>query len=213
MLELAFACAGVDCDRFAVAPTLVFDVRITEHTGVPVHAMALQCQIRIEPHRRVYDDDEARRLVDVFGERSQWADSMHPFQFATVTHLVPGFRDHTQVAISVPCTYDMEVTCGKYFASLDGGDVPFVLLFSGSVFLSGGHGFTVERVPWHHECSHLMPVSVWRDMMALHFGDSGWLRLRRESIDAIRAYAAREAIPTWDQAVERLLKEAGWVPR
>ena len=30
MLELAFACAGVDCDRFAVAPTLVFDVRITE---------------------------------------------------------------------------------------------------------------------------------------------------------------------------------------
>jgi len=43
--------------------------------------------------------------------------------------------------VSLPCTYDMEVASGKYFASLDGGEIPLALLFSGSVFLGGANGF------------------------------------------------------------------------
>jgi hypothetical protein len=47
-------------------------------------------------------------------------------------------------------------------------------------------------------------------MMERAFPGTGWLRLSRASLDALRAYAASEAIPTWDLLVERLLKEAGW---
>jgi len=45
--------------------------------------------------------------------------------------------------------------------------------------------------------------------MDLYFPNSGWIRLRRESIDALTRYKAERAIPSWDDAFELLLKEAG----
>ena len=62
MAELAFGCAGAHSERYAATPTLTFSLQITEATGVAVHAIALRCQIRIEPHRRRYSADEARML-------------------------------------------------------------------------------------------------------------------------------------------------------
>ena len=37
-------------------------------SGQPVHAVALQCQIRIEPQRRRYEPTRRTRLVELFGE-------------------------------------------------------------------------------------------------------------------------------------------------
>jgi hypothetical protein len=34
------------------------------------------------------------------------------------------------------------------------------------------------------------------------------VRLRRETLEALRAYRSERVLPTWDDAVERLLKEA-----
>ena len=45
--------------------------------------------------------------------------------------------------------------------------------------------------------------------MDLYFPNSGWLRLSRDSLDALQRFKANRALPTWDQAIERLLKEAG----
>ena len=53
-------------------------------TGAPVHAVALRCQIRIEPQRRRYDADEEARLVELFGETPQWGDSLRPFLWTHV---------------------------------------------------------------------------------------------------------------------------------
>ena len=69
MADLIFGCTGASAERYAATPTLTFSLTITESSGVRVHAIALRCQIRIEPHRRRYSAAEARRLHDLFGTR------------------------------------------------------------------------------------------------------------------------------------------------
>src|SRR5690348_18271175 len=83
--DLIFGCTGASADRYAATPTLSFQLAITERSGVRVHAIALRCQIRIEPHRRRYTATEAERLHDLFGDTSRWADTVKPIQLATVT--------------------------------------------------------------------------------------------------------------------------------
>jgi hypothetical protein len=43
--------------------------------------------------------------------------------------------------------------------------------------------------------------------MDLHFRGSAWLRLRRDAFDRLYAYKARNALPSWDAAVESLIDE------
>ncbi|MCU1457036.1 MAG: hypothetical protein JWL73_1128 [Actinomycetia bacterium] len=210
MVELGFACVDIQPEQHAVGPTLLVTLRVTESSGTPIRAVALRSQVRVEPQRRRYSAEEGDRMVDLFGERAQWADSVHPMQLASLSHMVPGFTDSIDIVLPLPCTYDMEVATGKYFGSLDDGEIPLLFLFSGTVFVDGPKGFAVEPVPWHLEAAYRMPVDVWRRMIDLHFPDQGWIALRRSSIDALRAYAAAEVITSGDLAVERLLKEAGW---
>src|SRR4029077_16905308 len=66
--DLIFCCTGASADRYAAMPTLSFQLTITERTGVRIHAIALRCQIRIEPHRRRYSATEAERLHDLVGD-------------------------------------------------------------------------------------------------------------------------------------------------
>lgn len=205
MTELTFDCIGVRPLKYAASPTLAFRLRISELTGQPVHAMVLRVQIRIEPQRRRYADDESELLTHLFGERSRWGETLKPFQFTTVSVTVPGFTGATEVDAEVPCTYDLEVAAGKYFHALSDGVVPMVLLFSGTVFGKGGPGFWVEQVPWHTQAECRMPVTVWDELMSRYFPDVAWIKLPRESVDALLKYKARHAIPTWEAAVEQLL--------
>lgn len=210
MTDLSFACTGVAPDPYAAAPTLVFTLRVGEATGVKVHSLALRCQIRIEPARRRYAPDEADGLLDLFGTTSRWADTLKPLQFAMVSHLVPGFTGGTEVALPVPVSYDLEVAAGRYFQALSDGEIPLLLLFSGTVFYEGdGGGLRVEQVPWDRETRHRLPVAVWRELIDLYFPNSGWIRLRRDTLDALHRWRARNALPTWEQAVEELLARAG----
>jgi hypothetical protein len=207
--ELAFDCLGVEPDRYAVAPILLFRLRISETSGARVDAIALRCQIRIEPARRRYSPAEVERLADLFGEPSRWGESLKPMQLAYVDRMVPGFTGSVEVDLPVPCTYDLEVAWARYFASLDDGEIPLLLLFSGTVFTWGPQGFQVEQVPWHKETTLRMPVRTWRELVDLFWPGSAWLRVRRETLDALVRFKSARAIPTWDQTFERLLKEAG----
>lgn len=208
MAELSFTCLNVQPERYAVAPTLLFRLRISEAAEQRVRAVALRCQIRIEPQRRGYGEHEAERLLELFGERGRWGDTLKPFQFANTSTVVASFTGSTEVDVSVPCSYDMEVAAGRYFHGLEDGEIPFILLFSGTVFGDGEKGLWIEQVPWHAECRYRMPVEVWRDMMDTHFPGSGWLRLRRDTIDAIADFRAARALPTWDDAIIAVLEAA-----
>lgn len=205
---LDFACVGVRAEPYAAGPTLVFRVKITA-TGedTRVHALALRCQFRVEPARRRYGDAEAVRLGDLFGERERWGRSLNPLQFAQVSVVVPGFDGSTEVDLPVPCSYDTEIASTRYCEALADGEVPLLLLFSGTAFRGPG-GFQVEPVPWHKEAVCRMPVAVWREMIEQHFPGCGWLRLPRDVLDALRAYRSRQALPSWEATVEHLLARA-----
>ena len=203
---LRFACVGARPEPYAAAPSVQLDLRVT--ADEPVHTVALRTQIRIEPRRRRYTPSEGGRLTDLFGEPARWGDTLNPLQLATVATMVPGFTGSTTVPLAVPLTYDLDIAAAKYLHGLDDGDVPLLLLFSGTVFRGAPDRVQVGLVPWHEEAAYRLPVAVWRAAMDAHFPEAGWVRLRRETLEALRAYRSERVLPTWDDTVERLLKEA-----
>jgi hypothetical protein len=211
MVDLDFACTGAKPDPAAASPTILLRLHIDETTGAAVHALVLRCQIRIAPQRRRYDDAEAEGVRDLFGERARWGDSLNPIQLAFVNNVVPGFTGSTDIDLSLPCSYDFDVAANKYLYALDEGEVPLLLLFSGTIFTAGADGLSglsVHPIPWHKEATFRMPVEVWKQTMDLHFPGAAWLRLRRETFDALHRYRINQELVSWDDAIERLLKES-----
>jgi len=208
-MTVSFEVLDGRAEPYAAAPSLLLRLRITEEDGRAVHAIALRCQIRIEPQTRAYDEAESERLYELFGERPQWSQSLHPFTWAHVGTTVTAFTGSTEIDLAVPCSYDFEVAASKYLHALDDGEIPLALLFSGTVFPHAEQGFSAVPVSWGADTTFRLPVQVYRDTMDLYFPNSGWLRVRRDTIDALARFKAEHAFPTWDQAIERLLKEAG----
>ncbi|MER3437983.1 MAG: hypothetical protein C4346_10555 [Chloroflexota bacterium] len=209
MTRFAVTCRDVQPDFYAAVPTLVFRLQLYEATEVQVQAILLRCQIRLEPALRHYTTNEQRLLRDLFGEPERWPETLQPLQFAFVSQVVPSFRGRTMVELPVPCTYDFAVASAKYCNLLETGTIPFLLLFSGTVFLEAPGGFTVEQFPWDVEARYRLPVSTWQAMMDHYFPQSGWIRLSREAIAALQRYKAEHALPTWEHTIESLLAVAG----
>ena len=208
MAELVFDCTGARADKYAVVPQMQMTLRISEIGGQRVEAIALRCQMRIEPARRRYTDDEAERLNDLFGDTQRWADTLKPLQFINVSIMVPGFTGSTEIDLPVPLTYDMEIGATRYFAGLDEGEVPLLLLFSGTVFSLDGGKMSVTQVPWSKEANYRLPVSVWREAIDAHFPNSSWIRLSATAMDELLRYKMSKALPTWEATVLSLLDEA-----
>ena len=208
MADLVFGCTGANAERYSATPALSFALTITESSGVPVHAIALRCQIRIEPQRRRYSAAEARRLHDLFGDTSRWADTVKPIQLATVTTMVPTFTAVTEIEVPVPVTYDLEVASARYLQGLDDGTIPLLMLFSGTVFIATDTGYSVELVPWSAEATYRMPVTVWQGLVDAHFPGAAWLRCGHETLDELAAFKAKHALPTWDATLQALLAAA-----
>lgn len=205
MSDLAFTVLDVSPEPYAAAPNLLARLRITEGTGERVHAIALRCQVRIEPRRRAYTGEEKTDLADLFGVPSRWGETLRPVLWTQTSTMVPGFTDAVDVDLPLPCTYDFDVAAAKYLHALAGGDVPLNLLFSGTVFTRGASGFSVEQIPWHLEASHRMAVSVWRDLMDAHFPNTGWIRVDRETLRRLGRFRSERALTDWGQVFDALL--------
>ena len=208
MTDLAFAVVDVAPEPYAATPMLNARVLVTASGGDPVHAIALRCQVRIEPLRRGYSDDEAAGLTDLFGPRQRWATTQRTFLWQHSAAMVPGFTGATEVVLALPCTYDFEVAASKYLHALRDGALPLQFLFSGTVFIAGERGFSVQPVPWDREDRYDMPVRVWRDLIAQHYPDSGWVRLSQDTMTALTAYKSAHGLIGIDEAVTMLLAAA-----
>ena len=205
---LRFACTGARPEPFAAGPSLLFDLRIADTTGVRVHSIALRTQIRIEPRQRKYTPEEQARLVDLFGEPARWGETLNPLQLATVATTVAGFTDEITATVTVPLTYDLDIAATKFCHGVRDGQIPLLLLFAGTVYYQGEEGVQVGPVPWSEEATFRLPVATWRAAMDDHYPGSTFIRLSTATLDALAAYRSKHVITTWDETLERLLKEA-----
>ncbi|AHH17807.1 hypothetical protein NONO_c30200 [Nocardia nova SH22a] len=203
-----FAVLDIAPEPYAVTPILSARIGIASVGDEPVHAIALRAQVRIEPHRRAYTDEEAAGLLDLFGPRERWSDTQRSFLWMHCATTVPGFTGGAEVDLPMSCTYDFEVAGSKYLHALRDGVIPLVFLFSGTVFIRGSHGFAVQQIPWDRDDSYRMPVAVWHDLMAAHFPHAGWLRLHEDTLTALAAFKSGHGLLGFDEAVTRLLATA-----
>lgn len=208
---LGFEVERVDPVAHAAVPTLRFTVGVTRTGSVPVRSASLTCLVRIVTDRRAYHEAERDRLVEVLG-----TDPHRPapaLLWTQVTVQVPAFDREVAVEVPVACTYDFEVAAAKYLHALRDGEVPLELQFSGTVFYHDpgpDHPgrLRAARLPWE-ECRFGMPARVWRDLMDRYFPGEAWLRLDRDTFDALYAYRRTRTLPTWTDTVRSLLRAAG----
>jgi hypothetical protein len=60
-------------------------------------------------------------------------------------------------------------------------------------------------VPWDREANFRLPISVWKEMMEMHFPNVAWLCLRRDVFEQLYQYKVRHGLPTWEQAISKAL--------
>lgn len=202
---VTFAVLDIAPEPYAVTPILTARVGVAAVGEDPVHAIALRCQVRIEPLRRSYTEAEAAGVLDLFGPRERWGTTQRNFLWQHSTAMIPGFTGSAQVELPLECTYDLEVVGAKYLHALDDGMVPLQFLFSGTVFTRGTRGFAVQQIPWDREDHFDMPVAVWQQLMAQHFPDTGWLRLRHDTLTELANYKARWGMLSFEEAIDNLL--------
>jgi hypothetical protein len=200
-----FSVVDIFAEPYAAAPRLTARLRIQETTGQTIHAIALRCQVRIEPQRRRYEEADESGLRALFGERDRWAETLKPFLWMQSSAMVQGFTEITEVDLPLPCTYDFEVTGSRYLHAVTEGTIPLALLFSGTVFTKGANGFGVEQVPWDCEASYALPVAVWQQMIDSYFPNTGWIRLDHDVLTSLADFRSSHGLTTWEETLETLL--------
>ncbi len=183
MPELTFEVVGAAPMPMAASPHLVFQLRITDSDSppLPIPAVALRCQIRIEPTRRRYDDGEKVGLLDLFGESARWGQTLRGLLWTHASLVVPSFTGSTVVDLPIPCTFDFNVAATKYFAALEDGEVPLQLLFSGTIFHATDEGaLQAAPISWEKEADFRLPIRTWQEMMDLYYPNTAWLCLRKD---------------------------------
>jgi hypothetical protein len=204
--EPAFSVLDVAPVVYAAAPTLEFSLHVSDPDGREIHTIALTVQVRIDPARRIYDDDTRARLVELFGAPERWAATTHAFQWAQVDVLVPGFTGATSFTLQLPCSYDLEVAATKYFYSLPDGEIPLSFNFTGMVLYAGDQDrLQVAQVPWSCTTKWMMPVEAWRRAIRAHYPDGGWVRLTEATLDALLERKAERGDHDFDQTIRGLL--------
>jgi hypothetical protein len=208
MPDLNFEIESVEPQAYAVEPLLNFKLRVSNTMGEPVHSVMLRCQIMFEVARRSYTAVEQERLLDLFGETSQWDRTLRNMLWTNTSLMIPSFTDSTVVDMPIHCTFDFNVAATKYFSGLETGEVPLLLLFNGTVFYMSDRGILqVTQIPWEKEARYRLPARVWREMMDLYYPNTAWLCLRRDVFERLHRYKMRRGIPTFEQLLEQLVPE------
>jgi hypothetical protein len=208
MPELNFKIEGAESAKFSASPLIALKLRVTNSDpSENIHSIALRCQIQLEVTRRRYSAEEQRKLRDLFGEPDRWSLTLRNLLWTHVNLNVPPFRGETLIDLPVPCTFDFNVGATKYFHGLGDGEVPLCVMFSGTVFYArADEALQVAPISWDKEARFSLPVKVWREMMDSFYPNTAWVHLRRDVFEKLYEYKVRNGIPTWEQALEKMLQ-------
>jgi Family of unknown function (DUF6084) len=206
--EPEFAILGARTVKYAAAPTLTFDLQVTEPAGRQVYMLALRIQLMIEPARRSYDPDTRERLVELFGTPERWAVTTRSLVWASVDLVVPAFTGSTTVTFGVACHYDLELAAAKYLHALPDGEVPMALHFNGMVYYPAHDGgLQMVLLPWSNSIGYRMPVSVWRETIEHYYPGTAWVTLQSRTLQELQRFKLEHGLATLDACVTRLLTE------
>jgi hypothetical protein len=209
MPDLNFTVTGVEPAARGLVPLLHFHLKVTNSPETEsIQSVILQAQIQIQSGHRPYDAEEREKLVDLFGTPDRWGQTLRNRLWAHANTTVRPFAGTTETVLPIQCTYDLNVTASKFFYALKEGHIPLLFLFSGTIFYAGLDGrLQVQQISWEKECTYLMPVQVWQDLMEHHYPNSAWFPLHRQVFERLYAYKRLQGLPTWEQTIERLLAE------
>ena len=207
MPNLNFKIEGAEAARFSASPQIALKLRITnDDAAEAIQSVVLRSQIQLEVTKRRYTAEEQRKLHDLFGEPERWSQTLRNLLWTHVNINVPPFQGESTIDLPVPCTFDFNVGATKYFHGLGDGMIPLCVMFSGTVFYSRDGGpLQVAPISWDKEARFNLPVRVWREMMDSYYPNSAWIRLQRDVFEKLYEYKVRHGIPTWEQALERML--------
>jgi Family of unknown function (DUF6084) len=207
MPDLNFSVESAESVPFAAAPTLSLKLRVNDtQPDETIHTIALRAQIQIEATRRRYSDVEKAKLLDLFGEPDRWSRTLRSMLWTHSSVVIPSFTSSTVADLQIACTFDFNVAATKYFYGVDEGDIPLNLLFSGTVFYATPDGsLQVAPIPWDKEARFRLPVQIWRTMMDEYYPNSAWLAIHRDVFERLFEFKMRNGIPTWEEALDRLL--------
>lgn len=208
MPDLSIHVAAAKVVPFAAVPTLAFQLQIGNAApDEEIHTIALRCQIQIEVTRRSYAPHEQMRLLDLFGHPERWGKTLRNLLWTHTSVIIPGFEgSNTAADMNVPCTFDFTVASTKYFEGLASGEIPLLMLFSGTVFYGSSESpLQVAPISWEQEARYKLPVQMWREMMDTYYPNSVWINLHRDAFERLYQYKIEHCIPTWEQALEHAL--------
>ncbi len=203
---LRFRPLAAEAARAYTAPTIELIVQIDSDAGYEIRTITLNLEVQIKTQRRKYGATERDRLLEVFGDASQWPTSMRSLQWMRGSLNVPRFAGSTQIRIPLPCAYDFDVAASKYLIALEAGDIPVDVLFTGTIFYCGNDGgLQTAMIPGESKVSFRVPVSTWRQAVDAAFPESAWIRMRRDTLKRLQAYRAKHTHVDWDETFDELL--------
>ena len=207
MPDLNFKVTGVQAAARGLTPLLHFNLEISNQPATEaIQAVMIQAQIQIQSAQRAYNDAERERLEELFGTPDRWGQTLRNRLWTHASTTVPPFSGQTKVTLPVQCTYDFNVIGTKYFYALEGGEVPLLFLFNGTVFYAGAHGgLLVQQISWDKECVYRMPSEVWTNLMNHHYPNTAWLSVSRDLFDRLSEFKREHGLLTWEQVFELLL--------
>jgi hypothetical protein len=207
--ELNFQIAGAEALAYAAVPMIALKLQISSiPAGQPVHTIVLRCQVQIDPAKRRYSSQEQTRLHDLYGESSRWAQTVRPLLWMNTPVTVPSFTASTKVDLELPCSFDFNLAATKYFHALETGEIPITVMFSGTIFYAESDGrLQATQIPWDRDASYRLPVTLWKQMMDVHYPNAAWLCLQRDVFEKLLDYKVTNGIPTFERALEELLHQ------
>ena len=207
MPDLGITVEKAEVVPFAASPTLAFKLRVTNaNQAETIHTVVLRCQIQIEVTRRQYAAFEQERLRDLFGEPERWGQTLRNLLWTNTSTVIPQFVGAASADLHLPCTFDFSLATTKYFNGLTDGDIPILIMFSGTVFYAEPDGpLLAAPISWEKEARFRLPLKVWKDIMDVYYPNSAWLCLRRDIFEDLHRFKVDRGIPTWEQTFETIL--------
>ena len=210
MPDLHFSIGSVGAMPYAASPTIAARLHIANKPeNEPIQSIGLNCQVQLQPLGRAYSALEESKLLDLFGERERWGQTMKPLHWTNAVLKVPPFTGETTIDLPLPCSLDFEVAANKYFYGLETGSIAVTAMFSGTIFYVNEEGaMQIAQIPWDREVRFNLPIDAWKATIDAHYPDTAWLRLSRGAFDRLYRFKVARGIPMWEGVINRLLDQA-----